>query len=299
MDWLNYHHLLYFRTVVREGGIAPAARKLHLTHPTVSAQVRQLERALGEKLLERRGRRVAPTEVGALVYRYADEIFGLGRELTETLRGRPTGRALRLVVGIADVVPKVVAARLLAPTLALPEPVVLECREDKFDRLAVRLVRHDLDVVLSDAPLAARSGVRAFSHLLGECGISFLAAPALARRLAKGFPGSLDGAPFLLPTPGTTLRHSLDEWFDRVGVRPSVRVECEDSALMNSFGRDGVGALACPTAIADDVAARYGLRPVGAAEDLRERYYAVTVERRIRHPAVAAISEAARVGLFA
>ena len=298
MDWLNYHHLLYFRTVVREGGVSQAAAKLHLTHPTVSAQVKELEAALGEKLFDRRGRSLVLTEMGRVVYRYADEIFGLGRELTETVRGRPTGRPVRLAVGVADVVPKGIACRLLEPALRMTDPVRLVCREDKTERLAADLARHELDVVLTDAPLSARAGVKAFSHLLGECGVTFLAPAALAARLRRGFPKSLDGAPFLMPTEGTALRRGLDQWFDSIGVRPAVSIECEDSALLKAFAQRGAGTFAAPTAIAQEVGRQIGLRQVGATDQVRERFYAVTVERRIRHPAVVAISEAAREELF-
>ncbi len=299
VDWLNYHHLLYFRTVAREGGVAQAAAKLHLTHPTVSAQVKELEAALGEKLFERRGRSLVLTEVGRVVYRYADEIFGLGSELLETVRGRPSGRPLRLVVGVANAVPKAVACRLLEPALRLPEPVRLVCREDKTERLAADLARHDLDVVLTDAPLSPLVGVKAFSHLLGECGVTFLAPPSSAARLRRRFPKSLDGEPFLMPTDGTALRRSLDQWFEDVGVRPMVAIECEDSALLKAFAQRGAGAFAAPSAIADEVARQFGVRKVGSTDAVRERFYAVTVERRIRHPAVAAISQAAREELFA
>ena len=298
MDWLNYHHLLYFRTVAREGGVSHAAAKLHLTHPTVSAQVKELEAALGEKLFERRGRSLVLTEMGRVVYRYADEIFGLGNELLETVRGRPSGRPLRLVVGVADVVPKAVACRLLEPALHLAEPVRLVCREDKTERLASDLARHDLDVVLTDAPLSPRAGVKAFSHLLGECGVTFLAPSSAAAGLRRRFPKSLDGAPFLMPTEGTALRRSLDQWFESLGVRPVVTIECEDSALLKAFAQRGAGVFAAPSAIAGDVARQFGLRKVGSTDEIRERFYAVTVERRIRHPAVVAISEGARAGLF-
>ena len=298
MDWLNYHHLLYFRTVAREGGVAQAAAKLHLTHPTVSAQVKELEAALGERLFDRRGRRLVLTEMGRVVYRYADEIFGLGHELMETVRGRPTGRPLRLVVGVADVVPKAVACRLLEPALRLAEPVRLVCREDKAELLAAELARHELDVVLTDAPLSPLAGVKAYSHLLGECGVTILAPSASAARLRRGFPGSLDGTPFLLPTEGTALRRSLDQWFDAQGIRPAVAIECEDSALLKAFAQRGAGAFAAPSVLADEVARQHGVRRIGEAGSVRERFYAVTVERRIRNPAVAAISQAAREEFF-
>lgn len=298
MDWLNYHHLLYFWTVAREGSIAKACEKLLLAQPTISGQLHALERSLGEKLFERSGRGLALTTTGQLVYRYADEIFTLGKELIDTLRGRPSGRPLRLVVGVAGVLPKLVSYRLLEPALQLPEPVQVICREDKAERLMAELSVNELDLVLSDTPISPSLKVRAFNHLLGECGTSIVAVPPLARALSGGFPRSLDGAPFLLPTANTTLRRSLDQWFDAVDIRPLSRAEFEDSALLKVFGQAGVGAFAVPSAVEDEVCKQYGVRLVGRVEEVRARFYAISVERKIKHPAVLAISEAARKELF-
>ena len=298
MEWLNYHHLLYFWMVAREGGMAKAAARLRLSHPTVSGQVRALEEALGEKLFVKAGRRLVLTDVGQLVYGYADEIFSLGRELLDTVKGRPTGRPQRLVVGIAEIVPKLIAKRLLDPARALSPQVLLVCREDKTERLFGELAAHELDVVLSDTPLPPGSGVRAYNHLLGECGVTIFARKDLAARHREGFPRSLDGAPMLLPTGSTSVRRSLDQWFDERGVRPALVAEFDDSALLKVFGQDGMGLFPSPTAIEQEVCQQYGVVRVGRIAEVRERFYALSGERRIRHPAVSAICDAAREELF-
>lgn len=294
MEWLNYHHLLYFWTVVREGGLAKAAARLRLAHPTVSGQVHALEDALGEKLFEKQGRRLVLTEMGTVVYGYADEIFSLGRELLDTVKGRPTGRALRLNVGIADVVPKLIAREVLAPARKLGQKVHLVCREDAFDRLLVELASHSLDVLLSDSPLPPGGAVRGFNHLLSETTISFFGRADLRARFKKGFPLSLTGAPVLLPAAGTGLRHALDQWFDALGVKPDVVAEFDDSALMKTFGQDGVGLFPAPTAISAAVRQQYEVESLGEVREVSERFYAISVERRIRHPAVVAICAGAR-----
>jgi LysR family transcriptional activator of nhaA len=298
MDWINYHHLLYFWVVVREGSIAKACGQLHLTQPTISAQIRALEHYLGEKLFVRSGRRLVPTEIGRLVFRYADEIFTLGRELTDTLKGRPTGHPVRLVVGITDAMPKLIAHRLLEPALRLPEPVRLVCREGKPSQLFAEMVNHGLDLVLSDAPAGHDSRIRAFSHLLGECGVTIFSDAGSAARLRKGFPKSLEGAPFLLPAEGTALRRSLDQWFDTYSLRPQVAAEIEDSALVKTFGAAGLGAFAAPTAIEDEIRRQHRVQIVGRIPEVVERFYAISVERRLKNPAVVAISEAARATLL-
>ena len=298
MEWLNYHHLLYFWTVANEGSIARACEKLLLAQPTISGQLRALERSLGDKLFARSGRGLVLTETGQTVYRYADEIFSLGKELADTLKGRPTGRPLRLRVGVADVLPKIVSYRLLEPALHLTEPVQIICREGKPDRLLAELSLHGLDIVLTDAPVGPSVKVRAFSHLLGECGVSIVAAAELAKRLRKRFPQSLDGAPFLLPTDNTVLRRSLDQWFEAKGIRPVIRAECEDSALLKAFGQDGIGAFSVPSVVEKEVCRQYRVNPIGRVEEVKERFFAISVERKLKHPAVVAISDAARQKLF-
>jgi LysR family transcriptional activator of nhaA len=269
-----------------------------LAQPTISGQIRTLENNLGEKLFARSGRSLVLTDVGRVVFRYAEEIFGLGRELMDTLRGQPTGRPIRFIVGVADVLPKLVAYRLLEPTVCLSEPVQIICREGRPDRLLAELAVHELDVVLSDAPIGPTVKVRAFSHFLGECGVSFFGAASLAAVHRRRFPRSLDGAPFLFPTDNAALRRSLDQWFDSQGIRPRVVGEFQDSALMKVFGQAGRGVFAAPSVIEAEVRRQYGVRLIGRTDHVRERFYAISVERKIKHPAVAAICEAAHQKLF-
>jgi LysR family transcriptional activator of nhaA len=299
MEWLNYHHLLYFYTVAREGSVTRAAQKLHLAQPTLSGQIRKLEQHFDEKLFERQGRSLALTEMGRLVYRYAEEIFSLGRELTDTLRGRPSARPARLAVGISETVPKLVSHHLLETALALREPVRLVLREGKTDDLLAALALQSFDLVIADEPLGGYHKVRAFDHLLGESRVTFFASPALARAHRRRFPKSLDGAPTILPTENTPLRRSLDQWFERIGVRPRIVAEIEDSALLKVFGQRGAGVFPAPEILAAEVRRQYGVQPIGAAGDVRERFYAISVERRIKHPAVAAITARAQRELFA
>jgi LysR family transcriptional activator of nhaA len=294
MQWLNYQHLHYFWLAAREGGISRAARQLRLTHTTVSEQIRALEESLGEPLFKKAGRGLALTEMGNVVYGYADDIFSLGRELMETVEGRPTGRPTRLLVGIAEVVPKLIAKRIIEPALKDPEQIKLVCREDKLDRLLSSLAAHELDVVISDSPLTAGASIKAYNHLLGDCGISILAEKHLATRYRKGFPRSLDQAPFLLPTESTALRRSMDQWFESEGIHPKVQGEFDDSALLKVFGQDGLGLVVAPTMIEERVARQYELQLVGRLDAVRERYYAISVERKIRHPAVLSICQVAR-----
>ena len=299
MDELNYHHLRHFWAVAREGGVTRAAERLHVSQPTVTAHVRQLEEALGEKLLARAGRGVVLTEVGRAVYRQADELFTLSREVFDTAKGRPSARPVRLAVGVANVVPKLIAYRILEPALRLSEPVRLECLEDTPERLLADLATYALDLVLADAPVSPTIKVKAFSHLLGECGVSVFGVKDLAASHRRGFPRSLDGAPFLLPRDDSDLRRSLELWFDQQRVHPKIVAEFEDNALLKVFGEEGAGLFAAPTAIEAEVCRKYNVQLVGRLESVRERFYVITVERKIRHPAVVAISDAARKKLFA
>ena len=298
MDWLNYHHLFYFWTVARAGSIACASQELRLAQPTISNQLKTLEASLGVKLLEKQGRRLVLTDAGRMVQRYADDIFRTGRELQRAVKGEPTaGERVRLVAGVADVIPKRVAALVLEPAVdAVPELTVV-CREGPLPQLLAALALHELDVVIADVPAPPDVRVKAFSHRLGDCGISFLAAPRLAS-LRKGFPGSLDGAPLLLPSDATALRRGLDGWFAARGVRPIVAGEFDDSALMGAFGARGLGVFPTPRITEAEVKAQLGVQVVGRTDDVREAYYAITVERRLRHPAVVAVAETARDELF-
>ena len=298
MEWLNYHHLFYFWIAAREGSITRAAEELSLSQPTVSAQIKMLEDTLGEKLFRRDGRRLLLTDVGHVARRYADEIFTLGREFRDAVRGQPTGRPLRLAVGLANTVPKLVAYRLLQPALEDPQGLHLICVEDTRERLFAELALHNLDLVLSDTPLGSSTQIRAFSHLLGECDVEIFGAPALARRLRRGFPRSLDGAPFILPRELGPLRRGLEHWFEAAHVRPMIVSEIDDSALIKVLGQAGLGLFAAPSVIHKEICRQYGVVRVGRVPAVRERFYAISAERRLKHPAVVAISESARRELF-
>jgi LysR family transcriptional regulator, transcriptional activator of nhaA len=297
VETLNHHHLFHFWTVVREGGVTRASEKLNVSQPTISGQLRDLEEALGEKLLARSGRTVALTDIGRTVYRYVDQMLGLDRDLLEAVKGRPT-RPGRLAVGVAMVVPKLIAYRMLEPALRLPEPIQLDCVHERPERLLAELAIYGLDVVLADAPALPAVKVRAYSHLLGECAVSVFGTERMAAAHRRGFPGSLDGAPFLLPSEDSALRLSLEEWFQKHRIRPRVVGTFEDSALLDAFGRAGAGLFAMPAAIEAELRRQYRVRVVGRLESVRQRYYAITVERKLRNPAVIAISERARA-LFA
>ena len=293
MEWLNYHHLLYFWTVAREGTIARASQELRLAQPTISGQIRALEDQLGEKLFLRSGRNLVLTDMGRVVYRYADDIFSLGRELMDTLKDRPTGRPLRFQVGVADEVSKLIAYRLLEPAMRLAQPVYMVCRDGAADRLLTELATHSLDLVIADAPISPAIKVKAFTHPLGETPVTVFGTAKLAASRRKSFPKSLDGAPFLLPTIGKTLRRTLDQFFDQQAIRPRIVAELDDSALLTTFGQAGAGLFVAPTVLEKEVTRQFGVIAVGRLDAVRERYFAISVERRLKHPAVVAISEAA------
>jgi LysR family transcriptional activator of nhaA len=298
MESLNYHHLRVFWTAAREGGVTRASEKLNVSQPTVTTQIRALEQALGQKLFARSGRRLVLTDSGRSAYSYADEIVGLGQELMDRMKGGSPGREVRLTVGVADVLPKLIAYRILEPALKLPEAVRLVGIEDAPERLLAELAVFGLDVVLADAPVGPAVRVHAYNHLLGECTVSVFGTERLARAYRRGFPGSLDGAPFLLPRHHSDLRLALDDWFEREGVRPDVIGEFDDSALMNSVGQAGIGLFPAPSPIAGEVCRQHGVRSLGTIESVRQTFYAITVDRKLKHPAVIAICEAARRKLF-
>lgn len=298
MEWLNYHHLFYFWTVVNEGSVTAAAKKLRLAPSTISAQMQELEEALDEPLFYRVGRRLELTEMGRIVHGYAQEIFTLGREMLDTVKNRPTGRPIRLFVGIVDVLPKVAAYHLLQPVLGLPERVQLVCYEDRFSGLLPRLAAHEIDVILSDTPVTPLDKVRAYNHELGESGVSVFGTKELAAKYHRDFPRSLDGAPLLLPTDNAVLRRTLDEWFDVQNLRPAIVGEFDDSALVAVFGQSGAGLFFSPTVLEADVVERYSVQVVGRLDKVRQRVYAVSAERKVKHPAVMLIARSARETLF-
>jgi LysR family transcriptional activator of nhaA len=299
VEWLNYHHLLYFWAVARYGSVARASAELHLSQPTISGQVHRLEHVLGEKLFERAGRRLVLTNIGRGVFRYADEIFSLGQDLMGMLKGRPSVRPLRLTVGVADALPRILVQKLMEPAFEIEKPIHLVCREDRVvEDFMSQLTGQELDLVLADRPLGPGIRAHAFNHLLGESGTSFLASEKLARRLRRGFPRSLDGAPCLLPGAHATVRRRVDQWFDGLGVRPTLVAEFDDTALMYAFGEQGRGFFPSPTIFDDEFRRRYDVRVVGRAKTIRQQFYAISVDQRLHHPAVIAIVRSARQELF-
>lgn len=298
MRGINYSHLYYFWTVAREGSIVRASELLHLTPQTISGQLRVLEESLGSKLFSRVGRKLVLSDTGRLALTYADEIFRLGAEMEDALEGRASGQPLLFTVGIVDVVPKMVAYRLLEPALHLEQPVRIVCREGKLDSLLADIAVHKLDMVLAETPIGTAANVRAFNHPLGECGITFFAAPALAPSVRTDFPESLREAPMLLPATNTALRGALMQWLDQMNIRPRIVGEFEDRALMKAFGQAGVGVFMSPRVIEREITTQYGVEIVGRTERVKERYYAISAERKLRHPAVVAVSNAARLEVF-
>ncbi len=298
MPRLNYRHLEYFWQVAREGGVTAASRVLHVGQPAISAQIRKLERALGEELFDRTGRTMALTEVGRVVYGYADEIFSMGRDLKDAVDGLPGRGPLRLTVGVVDSLPKLMAHRLVMPALAEFEHLRLELTSGLPDGLFAALAVHNLDLVLSDSPLPTTVDVRAYNHFLGDCQVVLMGAPEVASRYREGLPECLGNAPILMPGFHSNLRRRLLRWYRDHGLEPRVVAEIADSAVLKVFGQRGLGMFAVPTAVEADVARQYEVERIAVLEGVRAEYYAISVERRIRNPAVAAITGAAREGLL-
>ena len=295
---INYKHLHYFWVVAKEGGIARASERLHLTPQTISGQLTVLEESLGVTLFTKSGRNLEITETGRQVLSYADEIYSLGGELEEMVRNFPTGRPLQFKVGVADVVPKSIACRLLNPALQLPDAVRIICREGDINSLLAELAVHKVDLVIADGPIPPGINVKGFNHTLGDCGTTFLATPKVARNLDKSFPQNLNGAPMLLPGEMTTVRRHLTQWLDELHIHPRIIGEFDDSALMKAFGHTGAGIFIAPTAISNEVEKQYGVIDIGQTNEVRAQFYAISVERRISHPAVAAITKGAREWLI-
>ncbi len=289
---------MYFWTVVRKGGLAPAAEELRLSPSTVSTQIQQLENVLGYKLFDRSGRRMTVNDVGQVVYRYAEEIFSLGRELQDVLEDRTVERPIRVQIGIADVLSKLVVAKLLAPILGSLQTYRLVCREDQPDHLVSQLILHDLDVVLTDKPIGPDLRVRGFNHLLGESEVAVYGSDSLVAKYKKGFPQSLNSSPCILPGDRTELRGSIEQWFEMNNIRPNVVAECDDSALVKSLGRSSVGLFVASRITSKEIRQQYRVREIGLLDGVVEKYYAVSMERHIEHPAIQAIIEHARDQVF-
>lgn len=292
---MNYKHLHYFLQVAKLGGVLRASEKLHLSPQTISGQIQLLEEDFGTPLFTKSGRGLALTDVGRMVLGYAEDIFSTGAELEAAVRDRPRkGNLLEFRVGVVDAVPKTIACRLIEPASQLPEPVRIVCREWKLDTLLGELAMHRLDLVISDAPIPSTVSVRAFNHRLGSCGVSFFAAPSVLASGAGKFPGCLDGAPLIMPAEDSAVGQRLRAWLQEKSLHPRLVGECDDSALAKEFGRRGMGVFVGPTVLERNIEKQYGVRALGSTPDVMEEFFAISVERRITHPCVAAITQAAR-----
>lgn len=297
---MNYKHLHYFLQVARLGGVRRASEKLHLSPQAISGQIQMLEESLGTPLFIKSGRGLVLTDVGRVVRGYAEDIFSTGAELEAAVREHPLkGKVLEFRVGVVDAVPKTIACRLIEPASQLPEPVRIVCREWKLDTLLGELALHRLDLVISDAPIPSTVSVRAFNHRLGSCGVSFFAAPSLIASSRGSFPACLDGAPMLMPAEDSAVGQRLRAWLQAKSLQPRLVGECDDSALAKEFGRRGMGIFVGPTVLEPDIEKQYGVRALGATDEVFEEFFAISIERRITHPCVTAITEAARNELFA
>ncbi len=299
MRHLNYTHLLYFWTVAREGTVARAAEVLNLTPQTISGQIKLLEDAVGHPLFSRVGRGLVLTETGEVVRQYADEIFTLGAELTHRVKTEQAFVTTTLNVGIVDSIPKLIALRILEPAFRLDDPVKIICREGPLDNLLADLAVHRLDLVISDRTLPNGTGVKAYSHALGESTVSFFSSKGLARKYRSRFPESLNNAPMLLPVTESAVRRDLDEWFDNENLHPNIVAEFSDSALLKAFGEAAFGVFPAPTAISEEVTSMYHAGHIGEIPSVSEQFFAISPERKLRHPAVVALTEHSRNRLFA
>ncbi|WP_397448717.1 transcriptional activator NhaR [Pseudomonas sp. NA-150] len=295
---LNYRQLHYFWVVAKTGSIVRASEQLNLTAQTISGQITLLEHTYGMDLFRRVGRQLELTEAGRLALPYAEQMFQLGDELEALLRAQPNEQQMLLRIGVADVVPKSIVYRLIAPTMELAEPVRISCREDKLERLLADLAIQRLDLVISDSPMPSHLDIKGFSQKLGECGISFFATQALAQRYGNDFPYSMNGAPLLVPGQETVVRSRLTRWFSELKIQPRIVGEFDDSALMKAFGQSGSGIFIAPSVIAEEVQAQYGVQLIGQTDAVSESFYAISVERKVKHPGIVAITESARRELF-
>jgi LysR family transcriptional activator of nhaA len=295
---LNYRQLHYFWVVAKTGSIVRACEQLNLTPQTISGQISLLEQTYGIELFRRVGRQLELTEAGRQTLPYAEQMFQLGGELELMLRAQPNEQQILFRVGVADVVPKSIVYRLLAPTMELSEPLRITCREDKLERLLADLAIQRLDLVISDSPMPSHLDIKGYSQKLGECGISFFATPELAARFGQDFPRNLHGAPLLIPGQETVVRSRLQRWFAEQQIQPQIVGEFDDSALMQAFGQSGSGIFIGPSVIADEVQRQYGVQVIGQTDAVSESFYAISVERKVKHPGIVAITEGARRELF-
>ena len=293
-DSINYKHLNYFWTVAHEGSIAKASEKLHITPQTISGQLSLLEKRMGNELFEREGRGLRLTETGRLVLGYADEIFELGRELNDVLRGVPAVGPSEFIVSAASALPKTIVYKIIEPALHINQDISLTSLEGPIEDILADLAIHKVDLVLSDKPVTGALSVKAYNHKLGESGLTFFASPALAKKYKRNFPQSLNNAPLLLPTKQNEIRQLFDYWLSEQNIYPTIRGQFDDSALMKAFGQEGMGIFFMPSIIADDVCKAFNVKVIGETNEVKQQFYAISAERKVRHPAVAAICDAAR-----
>ena len=298
MSRLNYKHLYYFWVVAKEGSIAKASQILHLTPPTLSAQINTLEDMLEVKLFKKSGRQLVLTEIGKITHEYAESIFLLGMELENFISNDQHQRQIQFKVGITEVMPKLIVYRLLDPAFQLSKDIRIVCQEDKFESLLIDLAAHKLDLILADRQINPTLNIKAYNHLLGSCGITLFADKQLAAKLKTNFPSSLNHQPFLLPTLDTVLRRAIDQWFDEQHITPYIIGEFADSALLKVFGQEGKGIFCAPDVIEKEILKQYKVEVVGRTEAVKEQFFAITAERRIKHPAVQHIREMASSTLF-
>ncbi|MBZ9781510.1 transcriptional activator NhaR [Pseudomonas sp. REP124] len=295
---LNYRQLHYFWVVAKTGSIVRACEQLNLTPQTISGQISLFEQTYGIELFRRVGRQLELTEAGRQTLPYAEQMFQLGGELELMLRAQPNEQQILFRVGVADVVPKSIVYRLIAPTMELTEPLRITCREDKLERLLADLAIQRLDLVISDSPMPTHLDIKGYSQKLGECGISFFATKELATRYGQDFPRNLHGAPLLIPGAETVVRSRLQRWFAEQQIQPQIVGEFDDSALMQAFGQSGSGIFIGPSVIADEVKRQMGVEVIGQTDAVSESFYAISVDRKVKHPGIVAITEGARRELF-
>lgn len=298
MQSINFKHLHYFWAVAHEGSIARASEKLNITPQTISGQLSLLEERFGQDLFVKQGRNLAITETGRLVLRYADEIFNLGNELTDVLRGAPAVGPAEFIVSASSALPKTIVYKIIEPALHLSHDISLNCKEGPVESILADLAVHEVDMVLTDTPLTSAFSIKAYNHFLGESGLSFFASRRLAQTYAKNFPKCLHAAPMLLPTRQNAIRQQFDRWLDDNNIRPVVKGQFDDSALMKSFGQTGLGIFFMPTIIEQEVCSTFDVQVIGKIPTIKQRFYAISAERKIKHPAVAAICDAARDKIF-
>lgn len=291
---INYKHLYYMREVASAGALSRAAERLHLTPQTISSQISLLEESMGVELFRRQGRTLELTEAGQTALNYADEIFQLGAELEEVLQHYPRGRAQLFRVGVSDLVPKSIAYRLLEPAMFMGQKIRIVCTEGKLPDLLAELAVHRMELVIADSPMPAHMNVKGFNHELGSSSISFFATPDVRATLKGPFPQCLERAPLLIPSEGAAIRSKLMHWFHTQQINPVIIGEFDDSALMKAFGQAGTGVFIGPTALEQAMEAEGKTQVIGRIPDLKERYFAISIERRITHPAIKAITEDAQ-----